>query len=75
MWNLKTKQNQKKPQTNKLELIDTENRLWLPEIEGKGVGEMGEGTEKVQIPTHKMGKPLDGTYSMMTIVNNTVLHI
>ena len=48
----------------------------LPEAESKGVevGEMGKGCEKVQISTYKISHG-DVIYSMVTIVNNTVVHI
>ena len=56
--------------TNKLN--DTENRLanwWLTEAEGYGISEDGQREELPVII------PRDIRYSVVTIVNNTVLHI
>ena len=39
-----------------------------------GVGKTGEGGQKVQTSSYKIS-PGDVMYSMVTIVNNTVLHI
>ena len=67
MWNLKTNK-----QTNKKlhKLIDTENRVVAARDGGrggtvsKGIGKMDEGDQKIQT-----------MHNMVTIVNNTVLHI
>ena len=42
---------------------------------GLGVGKMGEGSQKVQTSSYKVNKSWDVIYSMVTIVNNTVLYI
>ena len=39
------------------------------------MGEMGEGGQKEQTSSDKINKSWDVIYSMMTIVNNPVLHI
>ena len=36
---------------------------------------MGEGSQKVQTSSYKVNKSWDVIYSMVTIVNNTVLYI
>ena len=41
---------------------------------GSGVGKMGEEGQKVQTSSYKISLG-DVMYSMVTIVNNTVLHI
>ena len=62
---------QTQPQTR---LIDREHiggcQKW-----GVGVGEMGEGCPKVQTSSYKIIKVEDVTYSILTIVNNTILYI
>ena len=53
---------------------DTDNRLVLAMGEGwVGVGEMGEGGQMVQICSCKIHG--DTIFSMITIVNNTILYI
>ena len=39
------------------------------------MGEMGEGSLKVQTSSYKIKSHGDVMYSMATIVNNTILHI
>ena len=51
-----------------LRYIDVENRWAVARGGGMGMGEMSEGSEKVQISSYKINV-------MGTIVNNTVLHI
>ena len=73
MQNLK-----KKKQTNrKSKLMDTEKRLVVHRGSGWGVSEMGEGSQKVQTSSYKINKSWrrNITYSLGTIVNNTVLYI
>lgn len=62
----KLKQN-KKP----YKLIDTENRLVLARSEG--MWKMGEWDQKAQTSSYKVSHR-DIMYSMVTAVNNTVLH-
>ena len=42
---------------------------------GLGVGELGEGGKRYKLPAVKRASREDVTYSMPTIVNNTVLQI
>ena len=48
-------------------------RLVVARVGGLGVGEMGEGGQRVQTSSYKCHG--DVMYSMVTIVNNTVLYI
>lgn len=40
-----------------------------------GVGEMGEGRQKVQISSYKVNKPWVYNIQMVTVFNNIVLYI
>ena len=63
MWNLRK---QKSPQTHRC-------REQVGGCQSKGVGEKGEGGQKVQNSSCKINKSWG--YIMVTIVNNTVLQI
>ena len=39
------------------------------------VDEMSEGDQNIQISSYKMAKSWEIMYSMVTIINNTILHI
>lgn len=55
-------------------LTETENRLVV--VRGRAGDEgLGEGGHKVQTSGVRWLSPGDGVYSMVTIVNNTVLYI
>ena len=56
------------------ECIETKNRLVVARDRGGRTGEISEGGQKVQTSSFKIssGKVM---YSMVTRVNNTVLHI
>ena len=43
--------------------------------QGRGVGELGEGGQKVQIPVLRQMCSGNVMYSMMTVGNKTVVHI
>ena len=67
---------QKKPQNQKPELIDGENTLMVARV-GVGwwrVGKMGKVSQKYELPVINklMSKVM---YSIVTIVNNTLLYI
>ena len=68
MWNLKSKTN-KKPSS----LIQRTDQ-WLAEV-GGGVGEVGEGHQKVQTSRYKINVTCHGDvmYSMVTITNNNCI--
>ena len=59
-----------------LEFIDIETDWWLPELGDGAMGETGEGDQKIQILSYKISKSwgCDVIYSVVTTVNNTVLH-
>ena len=67
---------QKKPQNQKPELIDGENTLMVARV-GVGwwrVGKMGKVSQKYKLPViNKLMRKV--MYSIVTIVNNTLLHI
>ena len=51
-------ESQKQTKQNKINPIDTENRVMVARGEGGGVGEeMGEGVQKVQTSSYKINKP------------------
>ena len=66
MWNLKEKQKQVHRYREQIGGC----QRWTF---GRG-GEMGKGDQKVQTSSYKISHE-DAMYSMVTIVNNTVLHI
>ena len=43
--------------------------------EGWGVGEMGEGGQKVQTSSYRINKSWNVMCSVVTVVNNTVLYV
>ena len=58
MWILKKKKSKQikwnqKRKTKKAKLIDTENRLEVARGSGRGVGEMGEGSQWNKVPVKK----------------------
>ena len=55
-------------------LIDTDNRLLVAKGSQCGVGKMGKGSQKLQSSIYKISHE-EVMYSMVTIVNNTILHI
>lgn len=58
----------------KPKLIDTENKLLVARgEEEQGVGEMGERYRNAQISGFKVNKSWDVMYSVVTLLNNTVL--
>ena len=67
---------QKKPKNQKPELIDGENTLMVARV-GVGwwrVGKMGKVSQKYKLPViNKLMRKV--MYSIVTIVNNTLLHI
>ena len=67
---------QKKPQNQKPELIDGENTLMVARV-GVGwwrVGKMGKVSQKYELPViNKLMRKV--MYSIVTTVNNTLLHI
>ena len=67
---------QKKPKNQKPELIDGENTLMEARV-GVGwwrVGKMGKVSQKYKLPViNKLMRKV--MYSIVTIVNNTLLHI
>ena len=69
MWTLKNKQ------TKKSLIIDAENRLLVARIGGWGVGNMGKWGQMYKFPVLKYINHGDVTYSVVTIVNNTTVHI
>ena len=40
----------------------------------RGIGKMGEGAPKIQTSSSKIKRPGDIMYSIVTVVNNTVLY-
>lgn len=46
-----------------------------PPLSKKKKIHMGEGGQKIRISSYKIKKSWNVTYSMVTIVSNTVLHI
>ena len=59
----------------KPELIDTENRLVVVRGREWGMGEMGEGGQKVQTSSYKINKYWGCYVLQCDIVDNTVLYI
>lgn len=59
---------------NKSQLIDTENRLVVARGGGWEVGEIGEGSQKIQTSSYKVS-PGDITRIVVPTVNKTVLYI
>ena len=67
-----------KTHTDTTKLIDTEDRLLVARVAGaagRDGEEMGEDGQKVQTSRYKINKSWNVMNSMVTIVNNTVLHI
>ena len=72
MWILnKTKQNKTKKTTK---VIHTKKRLVGARGEGVGGWQMGKGNQKYKLRVIKYISNGDIIYSMVTIVNNTILH-
>ena len=62
-----------KKQPEKKTFIDTENRLVvITGGQGTGMGEMGEGGQKVQTSSYTINESWELMYSIMTIVNDIV---
>ena len=57
--------------------IDTKNRLAVARVKEQGIAEIGEGNQKIYTSYYIKKKMSDGDviYSMVTVVNNTVLYI
>lgn len=75
MLNLKKKKRQNKRNQKNPELIDIENRLAVASGRGCGMDETVQGGQKVQTYSYKIRKSWDVLYSMMTTLNNTLLHM
>ena len=69
MLNLKKKKKELKQKELKGTKIDGYQGLWV----GQKVGKTGEGGQKVKTSSYKI-RHEDIMYSMVTVVNNTVLH-
>ena len=73
MWNLETKT--KQPNNNKKSnLKDSKNRLAVSRNRGAGV-EKGTGSQNIPTLSYKVSQSWGVMCSMLTVVNNTVLHI
>ena len=73
IWNLK--QTHKSNKNKQARVIDSENRLVVARIRGRGYGWNRWRSQKLKMSCYKINKSWDVRYSMVTIVNNTVLHI
>ena len=75
IWSYLYVESKKGKKKQNKELIDTEN--WLIVARGRvwRVDEMSEGDQNIQISSYKMAKSWEIMYSMVTIINNTILHI